>query len=268
MRQADLHTHTTCSDGTLAPAALVRKAAACGLAVLAVTDHDTIDGLQEAQATGRAYGLEVVEGVELSVTVRGEEIHLLGYDFDPGYRGLAQHLERFREARRERARGMTRRLTEQGYPLALEDVEQQAAPHAVLGRPHVAQALVAAGHAPDTHTAFDRFIGDGGPAFVAKPRFEAGEALQLLHEAGGIGSLAHPGEWTSQGTFQTLVRAGLDAVEVVHPSHDARLTRYWRRKAQAHNLRETGGSDYHGHREGEEEHLGAYTVPAHSLFDR
>ena len=278
MPAADLHTHTICSDGQLAPAALVRKAAGRGLDVLAVTDHDTIDGVAEAQEAGRACGVRVVPGVELSVTVPpggdangsgegGEEIHLLGYAFDPGHEGLRGHLSRFKDVRRERAREMAARLTDLGHPLALADVEAQAASGgAALGRPHAAQALVAAGHAPDTRVAFDQLIGDGKPAFVEKPRFDAAEALALLHDAGGIGALAHPGEWTSDRTVRTLREAGLDALEVIHPSHDDRLTRYWRRRAASYGLRQTGGSDYHGHRAGEDEHFGRYTAPD-SIFD-
>jgi predicted metal-dependent phosphoesterase TrpH len=278
MPAADLHTHTICSDGQLAPAALVRKAAGRGLDVLAVTDHDTIDGVAEAQEAGHACGVRVVPGVELSVTTPpggdangsaegGEEIHLLGYAFDPGHEGLRGHLSRFKNVRRERARKMAARLTDLGHPLALADVEAQAASGGTaLGRPHVAQALVAAGHAPDTRVAFDQLIGDGKPAFVEKPRFDAAEALALLHDAGGIGALAHPGEWTSDRTVRTLREAGLDALEVIHPSHDDRLTRYWRRRAASYGLRQTGGSDYHGHRAGEDERLGRYTAPD-SIFD-
>ena len=288
MRRADLHTHTTCSDGRLAPAALVREAAARDLAALAVTDHDTVAGVPEAQAAGRARGVQVVAGVELSVTFDGEELHLLGYAFDPSHEGLRRHLARFKEARRERARAMAERLTELGKPLTFEDVARQAASaqvasaqvasgqvasgqvasgHAALGRPHVAQALVAAGHAPSTRVAFDRLIGDDGPAFVEKPRFDAADALDLLHRAGGLGALAHPGEGTSDATFGALVDAGLDAVEVVHPAHDERLTRYWRTRAEANGLLPTGGSDYHGPGDDGEDRFGAFTVPAPSIFD-
>ena len=278
MRRADLHTHTTCSDGRLAPAALVREAAARDLAALAVTDHDTVAGVPEARAAGRAQGVQVVAGVELSVTLDGEELHLLGYAFDPSHEGLRRHLARFKEARRERARAMAERLTELGKPLTFEDVARQAASaqvasgqvasgHAALGRPHVAQALVAAGHAPSTRVAFDRLIGDDGPAFVEKPRFDAADALDLLHRAGGLGALAHPGEGTSDATFGALVDAGLDAVEVVHPAHDERLTRYWRTRAEANGLLPTGGSDYHGPGDDGEDRFGAFTVPAPSIFD-
>ena len=275
MRRADLHTHTTCSDGRLAPAALVREAAARDLSVLAVTDHDTVAGVPEAQAAGRAEGVQVVAGVELSVTHGsgddGEDLHLLGYGFDPEHDELRQHLARFKEARRERARAMAERLTEIGYPLAFDDVTRQAASssgdEAALGRPHVAQALVAAGHVPTSRAAFDRLIGDDGPAFVDKPRFDAADALDLLHRAGGIGALAHPGEWTADAAFRALLDAGLDAVEVVHPAHDERLARYWRKKADAHGLLPTGGSDYHGPGDDADDRFGAFTAPAPSMFD-
>ncbi len=263
--RADLHTHTCYSDGQLTPQALVRKAEAAGLSALAVTDHDTVDGVAEAQAAGQACGVEVVTGVELSVSVDEREVHLLGYGFDTEDGGLRAHLVRFKRARRERARGMAERLRVLGVPLAFEDVEAQASAEAALGRPHVAAALVAGGHVGTEQEAFERYIADGGPAFVAKPVFPAAEALALLHAAGGLGVLAHPGHWTSEETLRALVRSGLDGIEVVHPSHDAALTRYYHDRARALNLIETGGSDYHGHRAHDEEHFGAYTVPLSAL---
>ena len=259
--RADLHTHTHHSDGQLAPMPLVQKARAQGLHALAVTDHDTVEGYEEAAAAGRACGVEVVPGVELSVTVGPREVHLLGYLFDPAHEALRQHLEGFHEARRQRARRMAERLTDLGRPLSFEAVQAQAEEGAALGRPHVAAALVAAGHVATQQRAFEDYIADGGPAFVAKPRFPAEEALAMLHDAGGLGVLAHPGQWTPDALVMQLIRAGLDGLEVVHPSHDATLTRYYGRLARDFNLLETGGSDYHGHRAYDDERFGAYTVP-------
>ncbi|MDX1545667.1 MAG: PHP domain-containing protein [Rhodothermales bacterium] len=266
VRRADLHTHTTCSDGRLAPAALVAHARACGLHALAVTDHDCIDALPEAFAAGRRHHIEVVAGVELSVTVEGEEVHLLGYFFDPEHAGLRAHLEAFQEARRARAAEMVERLRGLGVGIALGDVLARAGGRSV-GRPHVAEALAAAGYVAEPRDAFDRYIGDGGPAFAAKPRFEAAEALALVHDAGGIGVLAHPGHWTRDATLMALIRAGLDGIETIHPSHDASLTRYYRTLARDFGLLETGGSDYHGPRDDGADRLGRYSIP-YPRFER
>lgn len=259
-RRADLHTHTLHSDGQLAPTALVHLARERGLRALAVTDHDCIDGIEEAQAAGRRAGVEVVTGVELSVTVGPEEVHLLGYFFDPSHAGLRKHLTAFIERRRERAAGIVEALNGLGLPLRYEDVQRQAQGNAV-GRPHVAQALVEAGYAATYQDAFEQYLRDGGPAFVAKPLFPAQEALGLLHDAGGLGVLAHPGHWISDRLLKDLVQAGLDGVETVHPSHDAMLTQYWRRHARAFGLIETGGSDYHGFRPQDDENFGRFSIP-------
>ena len=259
-RRADLHAHTHHSDGQLAPAALVDKARRHGLRALAITDHDTVAGLEEGFEAGRACGVEVIAGVELSVTVEDEEIHLLGYFFDPQHAGLRRHLDRFRHHRRERARRMVEKLNGLGLPLTFESVLEEAGEGAV-GRPHVAAALVRAGLVETYAGAFDAYIKDGGPAWVAKPRFPAHNALALLHDAGGLGVIAHPGHWTSDRTLMALVRAGLDGIETVHPAHDETLKRYYRQTAREFGLIETGGSDYHGFRPQDEANFGHYTIP-------
>lgn len=264
--RADLHTHTRCSDGRLPPEALVALAHERGLLALAVTDHDTVEGVAPAQAEGTRLGVEVVAGVELSTTVGDEEVHLLGYFFDPAHPALREHLAAFQDARRDRAQAMVERLNALGVPLRWEAVAAQAQGPAI-GRPHVAQALVEGGFVEDPATAFDQYLGDDGPACVSKPRFPARDALAMLHAAGGIGVLAHPGHWTSDATVMTLIRAGLDGLETLHPSHDAMLTRYYRRIARDFGLIETGGSDYHGFHPSDDARFGQAAVP-HAWVER
>ncbi len=252
---ADLHLHTTCSDGRLAPAALVARVAEAGVQVVAVTDHDTVEALPAARAEATRRGLTLVTGVELSVTVDATEVHLLAYGFDPAHDGLCRHLEAFRTARADRAAAMARALTRLGAPVTMDDVEA-AADGAIIGRPHVADALVARGHVATTQEAFDRYIARGQPGHVAKPRVPARAALDLVHEAGGLGVLAHPGHATGGWLLQTLVNAGLDGLEVYHPAHDAMLTDYYRRMAEAFGLVVTGGSDYHARGPGGDARLG------------
>lgn len=257
---ADLHTHTLCSDGGLTPEALVTQAHSHGLRALAITDHDTVAGLAAAHAAGDRLGVEIIAGVELSTTVDGEEVHLLGYFFDPTHPALREHLAAFQDARRARAEAMVERLNALGVSLRWEAVAAQVQGTAV-GRPHVAQALAEGGFVDDPAAAFDQYLGDGGPACVSKPLFPAHEALAILHAAGGIGVLAHPGHWTSDATVMTLIRDGLDGLETVHPSHDATLTRYYRQIARDFGLIETGGSDYHGTHPSDDARFGQVTVP-------
>lgn len=257
--RADLHLHTTCSDGKLTPEELARSAGASGLAVIAVTDHDSIEGIAPAAAAAKPLGVRVLPGVELSVTVGLDEVHLLGYCFDPEFPKLTAYLARFREQRLERAAGMVEALNRIGVRLDLEDVLARADGGAV-GRPHVAQALVDGGFAASVQEAFEKYVGDGGPAYVARARFDAEDALALLHEAGGVGVLAHPGQWTPDSVIQYLIGAGLDGIEVVHPSHQPWLEHYYRDLAERHGLLETGGSDFHGWRASEAGGLGRHTV--------
>lgn len=259
--------HTRFSDGTLTPDALLRKAKACGLSVVAVTDHDTIEGWPDAKAAARRHAIDVIPGVELSVTVDGREVHLLGYGFDPAHTGLQDHLKDFVEARRKRAESMVKRLQELGMPLTMGDVMPEGEVTPALGRPHVARALVQRGHVASHDAAFEEYLGRDRPAFVGKPEVPASEALALLHEAGGIGVLAHPGHWTRPTTLRALVEAGLDGIEVIHPSHDDALTAYYRRMARSYDLLPTGGSDYHGRLEGDEDKIGRFGL-AKSAWER
>ena len=261
---ADLHTHTTRSDGRRAPADLVRRAHEAGLCAIAVTDHDTLEGWPEAAEAGATCGLTVVPGVELSVQGPRREVHLLGYFFDAEHPALRAFIASYRDRREERARAMVARLNAEGQALSFDAV-QALSGDGVIGRPHVAQALLDAGHVATYEEAFDRFLGDGAPAAVPKELPPAEEALALLHDAGGIGVLAHPGHWTADRDLMTLIRAGLDGIETMHPSHDAVVTRYYRRLARDFGLIETGGSDYHGLRPQDEDNLGRYGVSCDRL---
>ncbi|MEX2399346.1 MAG: PHP domain-containing protein [Rhodothermales bacterium] len=264
VRRADLHTHTVRSDGKLLPEELVKKVHAAGLRALAITDHDAVDALEEARPVADRLGVELITGVELSVTVGDEEIHLLGYGFDPRHAGLRAHLETFRQRRMERAEAIVARLRELGLPVRMDAVLERAA-GGVVGRPHVAQALVDAGLVPSYDSAFANYLRDDGPAFVSKPRFPAREAVALLHDAGGVAVLAHPGTRVDGFTIEKLVAVGMDGIETVHPSHSPALTRRYGDLARKSGLIQTGGSDYHGFRPGEDENLFTYSIPYRRL---
>lgn len=255
----DLHTHTHCSDGKLAPAELIEKASGVGLRAVAITDHDTVEGVEEGRKAGKRWGVEVLSGVELSTRTEGEEIHLLGYGFDLSSDALRQMLRRLERDREERARAIVDRLREQGVTISYEAVRARAKGRAV-GRPHVAEVMVEEGYVSSFREAFDKYLQDGGPAYVAKNAPSTAEALALLHEIGGIGVLAHPGQWTSEERIRQLVQQGLDGIEVKHPSHPQWLVSYYAQTAQRFGLIETGGSDYHGHGPRDEDCFGRVGV--------
>lgn len=251
---ADLHTHTQYSDGELSPTTLVKTAAEQGLRALAVTDHDTLEGVSRAQEAARGHGLVLISGTELSVTLEGIELHLLAYGMDPAHTGLENHIRAMRQARWDRAEQMVERLRAHGLTITEEHLHLQTEETSAVGRPHVAAALVAAGHVQTTREAFEKYLGQEGPGYVPKPEVAAEDVLALVHEAGGVGVLAHPGDWVSSTQIRQLVERGLDGIEVTHPSHRASLRDYYRRLASGHDLLTTGGSDYHG--ETDDAHFG------------
>lgn len=259
VRRADLHTHTCYSDGRLRPADLVAKAHAHQLHGIAVTDHDTVDGLAEASAEAKRRGMDLIPGVELSLSVGREEIHLLGYFFDPQHPSMQRHLQQVRVQRQHRAAAMVGKLNDLGLSLSFDEVLQHA-PTSSVGRPHIAAALVAGGYIDTYETAFTDYLSNNGPAFVAWSLPTGAEGIRVIHEAGGLAVLAHPGHWMNDRTIMQLIRHGLDGIETIHPSHDTMLTRYYQKLAKEFMLLQTGGSDYHGYRPDEEERFGRFSI--------
>ncbi|MGZ8412509.1 MAG: PHP domain-containing protein [Gemmatirosa sp.] len=240
----DLHSHSTASDGHLAPTAVVEAARVAGLAALALTDHDTVAGVPEAQSAGARAGLRIVAGCELSAHLGVNEIHLLALHLD-SVEMIATELARFRDDRVTRAERMVQLLGNAGVTVTMDDVLRESAGGAV-GRPHVARAVVAAGAARDIREAFDRFLGDGRPAYVDKPRLDARDAIALAHAAGGIAVWAHPKGEGKRDKVETLVAAGLDGLEVLHPVHNAEDRARLQALTDFFGLVTSGGSDWHG----------------------
>jgi predicted metal-dependent phosphoesterase TrpH len=247
-RYVDLHMHSTASDGTVAPADVVAAAQRAGLSAIALTDHDTVDGVVAAQAAGASLGVRVIAGVELSAIDEGDEIHVLGLHLaHPEH--IAAALDELKETRRERARITVERLNALGVPVTLEAVFAAAGEGAV-GRPHVAKALVAGGWARDFRDAFDRWLGNGKPACIEKRTVTFEEAARLIHDAGGLAVYAHPGGDASRAVLEELASLGLDAVEVRHPSHTADEIARLAALTDELGLVPSGGSDWHGAPEG------------------
>ncbi|PSQ82026.1 MAG: phosphoesterase [Bacteroidetes bacterium QS_1_63_11] len=253
---ADLHTHTHCSDGTLAPDVLVQQAAERGVQVLAVTDHDTTAGLDSAREAESEHDIQLVDGVELSVEVEGQSVHLLGYGFDPTHEALTDYLAAFSQRRRERLDQMIQRLAETGIQVEAEQVQHHVGTSSAPGRPHLARALVDGGHVDSYRAAFEQYLGTDQPRYVPAPTHPAAEAIEVLHTAGGVAVLAHPGQWTSGETLRRLCEWGLDGIECQFPSHPEYLVDYYRTICRSRDLLATGGSDFHGGAGRDDETLG------------
>ncbi|HEY7061467.1 MAG TPA: PHP domain-containing protein [Chloroflexota bacterium] len=242
----DLHLHTTVSDGHLTPRELIRRAHANGVRTLAVTDHDNTDGLAEAQAEADALGLTLIPGIELSTDLAAIGVHVLGYFLrydDPAFQA---RLLPMRDDRLNRAYGMVERLGELGYPISMERVLEIAGEGSV-GRPHIAQALLEAGHVGSIAEAFDRFIADHGPAYVDRMKLTPHDAIALIHGHGGVTSVAHPYDAPDPAALVAeLVAAGLDGVETYYQGYGSERVEHLLALARQHNLVPTGGSDYHG----------------------
>lgn len=263
----DLHTHSTTSDGTLSPDALVREAAKIGLRTLALTDHDTIDGVPEAVATGRETGVEIIPGVELGTSVERREHHILGYFVDIDDAAFQAALVDLAARRIRRAETMIGRLAEIGVAVSLEEVLQEAG-QGTVGRPHLARVLIRHGHAANVGDAFERYLKHGRPAYVPREPFPPEEAIALVRSAGGVPVLAHP---LSTGDPETavarLLPAGLGGLEVYYGEYDDDTRQTLLHLADRVGLIPTGGSDFHGPGYHAGRELGGAPVPA-DTFDR
>jgi predicted metal-dependent phosphoesterase TrpH len=254
----DLQVHTTASDGALPPSQVVETAKAAALHAIAITDHDTVDGLDEAIATGAALGVRIVPGVELSTHFGDDELHLLGLHLS-NLGAIRAALTEFQSGRVARAERIVNTLNRLGVPVTLDAVLAQAGDGAV-GRPHIARAMVAGGWVKEFREAFDKWLGWGRPAYVDKDRFDVADGIALVHSAGGIAVWAHPGEDATPSKVATLTARGLDAIEVLHPSHPPYLVDKLFAMTEAAGLLPSGGSDWHGTSEGPRR-LGGQLVP-------
>ncbi len=254
----DLQVHTTASDGALAPAVVVQAAHDAQLSAIAITDHDTVDGLDEATTAGEALGVRIVPGVELSTHFENEELHLLGLHIAnrDAIRSALRELQAQRVVRAERIVSV---LNTHGIPITMEAVLREAGDGAV-GRPHVARAMLAGGWVREFREAFDKWIGFGRPAYMAKDRFDVADAIALVHRAGGIAVWAHPGEHATQPRIRKLMEVGLDGVEVLHPSHPPYLVQRLFDHVSQLGVLPSGGSDWHGTTDGPRK-LGGQHVP-------
>lgn len=261
----DLHTHSVCSDGTTTPERNVGDAVTLGLEGLAVTDHDTVAGVADALRAAEGTGVQVIAGTEFSAELDGFSVHVLGYWIDAGFPPLAEELTRLGDERADRARRIVEKLHGLGVPVDLSRVVQLAG-DAPIGRPHIAQAVVEVGAAETLTEVFDRYLADGGPAYVEKHAVAPVRAVELLAASGGVAVLAHPGLYgadasggLSTDVIEELAAAGLAGIEADHPDHTAEQRARFRDLARGLGLEITAGSDYHG--EAKQNRLGCAVTP-------
>ena len=242
---ADLHLHTNFSDGTYTPEELVAQASRHGLAAIALTDHDTVEGCARARQACDTAGIEFLTGTELTAEQEGNELHILGYEVDTTNRRLLEEIARFQSVRQERIREMVSRLNRLNVPLQVETVFALANCRSP-GRPHVARALVNAGLVGSLDEAFERYLKKNRPAWVPKMKISALFAIELVHQAGGVAVMAHPGLNRTDQAIPSLVEAGLDGIECFHTKHPPATSEHYLGLAEKFNLLVTGGSDCHG----------------------
>ncbi|MEO8295856.1 MAG: PHP domain-containing protein [Gemmatimonadota bacterium] len=262
----DLHLHSTASDGECHPVTVVQKAARIGLTAIALTDHDSVAGVPDASAEGARLGVRVIGGCEFSVAAPWGEMHLLGYFLAPSSPGLETFLSTARVKRQSRAQEMVNLLQGMGVDVTLEDVLAESGGGAV-GRPHVGRALIRAGAVRGLNEAFDRYIGRGKGAYVAKELPTLSDVCALVHRAGGLTSAAHLKDRGTRNVLKRFQDAGLDAIETRHPSHNPEVRAGLTDRALELGLLRTGGSDWHGDGLAGESHgtMGSQSVPAEWL---
>ncbi|MBC7814503.1 MAG: PHP domain-containing protein [Burkholderiales bacterium] len=257
--RCDLHLHTTASDGQLTPLLLVDLARQRGFDTIAITDHDTTGSILEAQAAG-GDSLTVIPGVELSAEDDAGDVHTLGYCFDINNPEFQAEMQSFRDHRFHRGRLIVEKLAKLGVNLSWERV-LEIADGGSIGRPHIARAMAEAGYVSSVKEAFDRYIANDGVAYVERKRISPEEAIQLIHSAGGVAVLAHPGLLKDPASMiERLAPAGLDGIELNHPKNSDEVREIVKRLTKRFGLLTTGGSDFHS-MERDSSHMGVYLAP-------
>lgn len=258
IRKIDLHMHTNYSDGQHSPEELIIKVKEAGIDLISITDHDTIGGIAEGIEIGKHYGIEVIPGLEISSDIKDREVHILGYFFDPNNNELEEYLKFFRVERIKRASRIAEKLNALGLNIKLEDI-MDVAKNSAVGRPHIAKAMVNKGLVSNYFEAFNKYIGNNCPAFERKVHLSPRSAFKIINDAGGLAFIAHPGNLPDAIMIE-LIDAGLDGIEVIHPSHLPHQIKHYRGIVNEYFLLESGGSDFHGGDRNDYSNLGKYTI--------
>ena len=263
--KADLHIHTTASDGRYTPTEILRQAREAGLRYIAITDHDTVDGLllleqQENLAPDDA--LTLIPGIEFSTDLPGHEVHILGYHIDIHQPELSEQLTLLTQSRRTRTRRIVEKLVALGFDITYQEVLDIAGAATSIGRAQISKTLVAKGYFPTVGDVFEKLLATGGPAYVPHDKLSPASVIALIKKAGGVAVLAHPGLVGDNQVVLAVIQAGIDGLEVYHPRHDAEQIEQYLALARRHRLLVTGGSDFHGIPGRFPETLGIVAVPA------
>jgi predicted metal-dependent phosphoesterase TrpH len=265
----DLHLHTTASDGTCSPESLVERAWQVGIRTMSVTDHDTMAGVAPATAAAATYGMTVIPGIEITAVQDGRDVHVLAYFLAEDAPGLQEMLAQQRRNRKERAAEIADRLAALGAPIDIAPLLESAnrTGGKALARPQIARALVAAGHVASVAEAFDVYLSETRPAYVPHRGASPADVVELVIAAGGVASLAHPGQLNKDALIPSLVEAGLGAIEAYHSSHDAETQSHYLTLAARHGVGVTGGSDFHGEAARRAEFFGVTQLPQEHFDD-
>ena len=255
----DLHTHTKFSDGYFTPQELLEKVSETNISVLAITDHDTIDAIPSAVTLGEKLGITVVPGIELSAQDGERDLHILGYFMDIENETFKEYLTLFKSERIKRAERIIAKLKNLGYSITIEDVLTLSGT-SVVGRPHIADALVKLGIVKSFYEAFQKLLGNTSPAYEKKYYVSPANAIKIIQDAGGIAVIAHPGALPEE-TIRELIKANIDGFEIYHPSHSAQQMKYYEGITTNYFLYGTGGSDFHGGTRSDVNNIGKYYTP-------
>lgn len=256
-KKADLHVHTSASNGKIRPEEAVRLAEEAGLAAIAIVDHDTVSGIEPAISATELYEVEVLPGVELSYEEGSREVHIIGYLIDWRDFALVRRLRELQNARRRRMSRILDKLAKAGVDVSTHQVLREAREENVIGRLHIARALVRLGHVKSINEAFNQYLGYGKPAYVEKFQLSLGELFKLVRDADGVPALAHPKFGNAEELVPQLASWGLRGIETIHPEHEPEEVKRFKKLAKKYGLIEVGGSDIHGVELG----FGSVTVP-------
>jgi predicted metal-dependent phosphoesterase TrpH len=255
----DLHIHTNFSDGAHSPEEIVRLAYLKNFKTIAITDHDTIDAIPRAREYARKFDVEILAGVELSTQIGENEIHILGYFPNAESATLKEHLAVFKHERVQRAIRIVQKLNKLGLDLSVEEVMNEAG-NSVVGRPHIAKAMVKKGLAKNFYEAFEKYLKDEAPAYESKSYLSPTEAIRIIKNSGGLSFIAHPANMKEKILYE-LIDAGIDGIEIIHPSHNNALKKFYENVANRFSLLKSGGSDFHGGIGTDENNFGKFLLP-------
>jgi len=263
--KTDLHTHTNYSDGFFSPTELVELAYKSGIELLSITDHDNVNGIEEAEKAASKYGIEIIPGVEISTDIRNTEIHILGYFIDPANAELEHYLSFFRDERHKRAKRIVEKLNILGLEISIGDVLKHVK-KGTIGRPHIAQALLENKLVNSYYEAFNKYLGNNAQAYEKKVHLSPQSAFKIISDAGGLSFIAHPGNMP-EILIKELIEDGVDGIEVIHPSHSADRTKFYRGIVNQYYLLESGGSDFHGGKREDEKNFGKIFTKSKVVYE-